>query len=180
MSDPRDELDFGPSGYLPERASKRARKIVLRAPLGIQWVWASIVAGLLVLVAGVLFLSRADDGPAAPFELVAPVTSLGDATFDDTRDVLYVTAAGRPRAFDVAALPASPAYCEASRQLEGRDGEAWTLTGRGLGGTPSLDEHPTVVFEGDLYVDFTTTLAGPPPSDTTAELGCAFTATVGD
>ncbi|MTV26636.1 hypothetical protein FTX61_14610 [Nitriliruptoraceae bacterium ZYF776] len=35
--DPQQTPEFGPSGYLPERASKRARKIVLRAPLGLQW-----------------------------------------------------------------------------------------------------------------------------------------------
>ncbi len=172
MSDPDDGLEFGPSGYLPERASKRARKIVLRAPLGIHWVWAAVAAGALVLVAGLLFLDRAGEGPRPPFEAVAAVDRLGDATLDPGRAVLYVTTAGRPRAFDVRGLTATPTYCEASRLLEAADGTAWTLTGRGLDGTPSLAEHPTVVFEGTLYVDLGTRLEGPPPSDEPAALAC--------
>lgn len=173
MTDDADGPDFGPSGYLPERASRRARKIVLRAPLGLQWVWASVAAGLLVLVAGLLFLSRADDAPQPPFEPVAPLEAVGEAVLDDTGTVLYVTVAGRPRAFDVAGLTPAPSYCPASRLLEAADGRAWTLTGRGLDGTPSLDEHPTIVSDGVLYVDRSTTVGGPPPSSEPATTACA-------
>jgi hypothetical protein len=172
VSDQRDDPEFGPSGYLPERASKRARKIVLRAPLGVQWIWASVGAGLLVLVAGVLFLSRADAGPRPPYERVAALDAIDDVALDAEAAVLYVTAAGRPRAFDVTGLDHLPTYCEASRQLESADGRAWSLTGRGLAGTGSLREFPTVVFEADLYVDPTTVIPGPPASDRPADLGC--------
>src|SRR5690606_17036265 len=48
--------DFGPSGYLPPRAARRARKIMLREPLGLQWAVAAVVAGLLVLLAGAGYL----------------------------------------------------------------------------------------------------------------------------
>lgn len=160
-----DGPEFGPSGYLPERASKRARKIVLRAPLGMQWVWAAIVAGAVVLVAGVLFLGRADDGPAAPFRAVAPLAELGEAelrTIDGTT-VLLVTAGGRPRAFDLTGLDEPPIFCPASRRLEA-PGRVWSLTGRGLG-TPSLAEFSTLVSGGRLYVDLSGSLSGPPPSE---------------
>lgn len=154
--------EFGPSGYLPERASKRARKIVLRAPLGMQWVWAAIVAGAIVLVAGLVFLSRADDAPAAPFQRLGPVETVRNGEIRELggATVLLVTEGGRPRAFDVASLDDPPVYCAASRRLEA-PGAVWSLTGRGLG-TASLSEFATLVWEGVLYVDPTTTAPGPP------------------
>lgn len=157
--------EFGPSGYLPERASKRARKIVLRAPLGMQWVWAAIVAGAVVLLAGLLFLSRADDGPRAPFQPVAPLDEVtnGEVRSIDGATVLLVTEGGRPRAFDVTGLDETPAFCPASRRLEAPD-RVWSLTGRGFG-TPSLDEFPTIVSRGRLYVDPTSPERGTPASD---------------
>jgi hypothetical protein len=75
--------EFGPSGYLPERASKRARKIVLRAPLGTQWIVASILAGLLVVVAGGLYLQRRDDPPPAPWTAVGRIDDLADSLFGE-------------------------------------------------------------------------------------------------
>ncbi|MBW3619469.1 MAG: hypothetical protein KY461_04440 [Actinobacteria bacterium] len=168
----RSGPDFGPSGYLPERASKRARKIVLRAPLGMQWVWAAIVAGAVVLIAGLLFLGRADDGPAPPFRAVGPLTDVGEAdlrTIDGTT-VLLVTVGGRPRAFDLTGLDEPPVFCPASRRLEAPE-RVWSLTGRGLG-SPSLAEFPTLVSDGVLYVDLSEPLSGPPPSDDTERPAC--------
>lgn len=163
---------FGPSGYLPERASKRARKIVLRAPLGMQWVWAAIVAGAIVLVAGLLFLSRADDGPRPPFEPVGPLVDVanGEVRTVGGERMLLVTEGGRPRAFDVGGFEDAPAFCPASRRLETPDG-VWSLTGRGHG-TPSLAEFPTIVSADVLYVDPTTTDPGPPPSAETRSPDC--------
>lgn len=176
MNHDRDDLEFGPSGYLPERASKRARKIVLRAPLGAQWVWASVVAGAIVLVAGLVFLGRADDEPAPPFERIGALeevtTSVGGVP-GGPDDVLIVTEGGRPRAFDIAGFAHVPAYCDASRRLEAADGRMWTLTGRGLAGAPSLAEYPVLVSDGDLYVDLSAAAPGPPPADEDAEPACA-------
>lgn len=170
-----DDPAFGPAGYLPERASRRARKIVLRAPLGAQWIWASLLAGLLVLVAGVIFLATSDRGPQPPFQPLSPVdevvTSPGGVP-GGPQDVLFVVEGGRPRAFDVSARSAIPVYCEASRRLEAGDGAVWTLTGRGLGGTPSLAEYPTVVADGVLYVDLSRRIPGPPPSPEPATPRC--------
>ena len=159
---------FGPSGYLPERASKRARKIVLRAPMGLHWVIASIVAGLVVVVAGVLFLQRSGDPPPAPWTPVGEVEALDASQPLDDLDAVLVAAGGRVRAF---AGAADVAYCPASNRLE--DGaQVWNLTGRGLGGTPSLAEHPTVVHDGTVYVDPTRTVAGPAPSTDPADPAC--------
>jgi hypothetical protein len=166
---PPEQPQFGPSGYLPERAAKRARKIVLRAPLGIHWVIASLAAGVVVLVAGVLFLQRGSAPPPEPWVAVGPVEEVGDATVVDDLDALVVAAGGRVRAF-VDATDAD--YCPASNRLEAPDGRVWSLTGRGLAGTPSLPEHPTLVQGGVVYVDPTRTSPGPTPSDEPAEPGC--------
>jgi hypothetical protein len=149
---------------LPDRAAKRARKIVLRAPLGLQWVIASVAVGIVIVVVGAIFLVRAGGPPGAPYEDVGPVDAVGDARFDEARGVLYVGALGRVRAFDVD--PADvPVYCEASRQLESPSGRVWSPTGRALDGGPSLREHPTVVVDGVLYLDPTSRAESAPPED---------------
>lgn len=171
-SPPDEAPEFGPRGYLPERASRRARKIVLRAPMGIQWVIGSLVVGVVVLVAGVVLLR--DPAPSDPFvALDVPPTSQASTTVagDPLPEPVLFVGVSRPRVF---ALPegVTPAYCEASGLLEAPEG-AWRLTGRGLGGTASLSQHPTVVHDGTLYVDPTTLLESPPASDEPAETACA-------
>lgn len=172
--DPDDDAtpEFGPSGYLPQRASQRARKIVLRAPLGVQWVWAAIVAGAIVLVAGVLFLARADDGPGAPYRAVAALDEIGNGEVRtiEGHTVLFVTEGGRPRAFDVTSLDDRPIFCPGSRRLEA-PGRVWSLTGRGLG-TASLSEFPTLVSRGLLYLDPTAAEPGPPARDAAEVPAC--------
>lgn len=173
MSENRDDVDgpeFGPSGYLPERASKRARKIVLRSPLGLQWVIASLLAGAVVVVAGVLFLQRGGAPPTEPWVATVGVGELGSAYQADHLDVLLVPGAGRVRAF---ATADDISYCEASNRLESADGAVWSLTGRGLGGAPSLHEHPTRIHDGTVYVDTTVRAPGPAASSEPTEPGCA-------
>jgi hypothetical protein len=161
--------EFGPSGYLPDRAAQRARKIVLRAPLGLQWVVASLVAGVVVVAAGVLLLTG-DDAPGEPWIAVGPADRVGTVTIDEDLDVVLV-GGGRIRAFaDARELDLE--YCEASRRLESPDGGVWSLTGRGLGGAPSLEEHPTVVRDGVLYLDPSRTTSAPAPSPEPTEPEC--------
>jgi hypothetical protein len=170
VSDGSQDPSFGPSGYLPERAAKRARKIVLRAPLGAQWIVASVLAGVIVVIAGALFLQRSGEPPPAPWE---PIGSLEDVTptrVIDEFDALVVAAGGRVRAF---AATDDVRYCTESNRLEAPDGRVWNLTGRGFGGTDSLDEHPTLVQDGMVYVDPTRTVAGPSPSDDPVEPACS-------
>lgn len=162
-----EELAFGPSGYLPERASKRARKIVLRAPLGAQWIVGSIVAGIALLVAGVLYLVTSGSAPEPPWEPIAEVAEVAPALRAD--ELLLVPGAGRVRAF---ADSGDVVYCAPTNRLESADGRIWTLTGRGLAGTASLEEYPTVLHNGAVYVDRTARSPGPPPSDDPAVPGC--------
>jgi hypothetical protein len=148
---------FGPSGYLPDRAARRARKIVLRAPLGLQWVVAALVAGGVVLVAGLLLLGRGAEAPGAPWVALGAVESLPASAYDPATGFLIVHVAGRVRAF---AAPEEVVYCDPSNRLEHPDGRVWALTGRGLGGTASLAPVPTLTVSGTAYLD--PTAVGPP------------------
>jgi hypothetical protein len=162
--------EFGPRGYLPERAAKRARKIVLRAPLGLQWVVASLAAGAVVVVAGVLLLTRGG-APDPPFVALGPVEEVaGTVVRDDEVGVLLVGLGGRIRAFDA---PSDVAYCDATRRLESPGGEVWSLTGRAAAGGRSLPEHPTVTADGVLYVDPTVATTPPAPTAESPEPGCS-------
>ena len=165
-----EQPEFGPSGYLPERASKRARKIVLRAPLGAQWIVASLVAGVIVVVAGVWLLLTAGAAPEEPWVAVAEVEDIGRALAVPEREVLLVAGAGRVRAF---ADAGDVAFCAESNRLESSDGHVWSLTGRGLGATPSLSEHPTTLHERTVYLDPTVEVPGPEPSEDPVEPGCS-------
>lgn len=160
-------LDFGPSGYLPERASKRARKVVLRAPLGLQWVVASLLAGVVLVIAGVLYLQRGAAPPGEPWIEVAEVAGLPASQVTDD-GVLIVAAGPRVRAF---ADADEVAYCPDSNRLEAPDGRVWSLTGRGHA-TASLAEHPTLLTGGVLYLDPTRTSQPQAPSDTPIEAAC--------
>ena len=147
---PASAPSFGPSGYLPDRAARRARKIVLRAPLGLQWVVASLVAGLVVLIAGLLLLGRGAEAPGAPWIALGAVEELPVSATEPSSGVLVVHGAGRVRAF---LAPDGVAYCAPSNRLEHPDGRVWALTGRGLAGTASLPPVATLTVSGTAYLD---------------------------
>ncbi len=162
--------EFGPSGYLPERASQRARKIVLRAPLGAQWIVASLVAGVVVVIAGVWFLLSTGAAPEEPWVAVAEVEEVGRALEVPDRDVLLVAGAGRIRAFTEVG---DVAFCAQSNRLEAADGRVWSLTGRGFAGATSLSELPTTLHEGTVYLDPTTSVPGPDPRQDPMDPECS-------
>ncbi len=160
---------FGPSGYLPDRAARRARKIVLRAPLGLQWVAASLVAGLVVLVAGLLLLGRGTEAPGPPWIALGAVETLPVSGSEPTTGLLVVHVAGRVRAF---AAPEGVVYCAPSNRLEHPDGRVWALTGRGLAGTASLPPVATLTVSGTAYLDPTAVGAALDPVDDPAVPAC--------
>lgn len=166
---PTPDPEFGPSGYLPGRAAKRARKIVLRAPLGLQWIVASVVFGATVLVAGLLFL-RSSGPPGEPYvatvalaDVVADVEALPEV------EGTLVLAGGK---VTVLATTKDLTYCAEARRLLGVDGGVWGVDGRGYG-VPSLRRYATTVHDGVVYVDPTTRLAAPPPGDATELPDCS-------
>lgn len=180
--DQADPPAFGPSGYLPDRAARRARKIVLRAPLGVQWIVGALVVGVVVAVAGWFALRPSLPEPpfvevpasALPTDVEAPPQVI---TLDGT-DVAIVTILGRVRVFDWSAPVTSlPTYCRESGLLESDDGGVWRATGRGVGGTDSLVELPTVVVDGRVFVDPTSPLPVlAPDPDTAPEAACGAAA----
>jgi hypothetical protein len=148
---------FGPRGYLPDRAARRARKIVLRAPLGLQWVVAALIAGLVVLIAGLLVLDRAGSPPGPPWESLGVVEDLPMSSWDPGTGILVVHVGGRVRAFEA---PEGTAYCAPSNRLEHPDGRVWALTGRAHAGSTSLRPVATLTVSGVAYLD--PTAVGPP------------------
>lgn len=169
-----DHPDFGPSGYLPDRASKRARKIVLRAQMGMHWIWGAVAVGVGVVVVGTIFLFTRGGPPGAPFVELGPIDTFVDGPFVNTDDGLtdyFATTSGRLRIFHVPADLLPIAWCEQSRQFEGPAG-VWTATGRGRSGAPSLEEHPTVIVENLVYWDPDATIPGPVPDPLEVPRSC--------
>lgn len=155
---PASDPDFGPSGYLPGRAAKRARKIVLRAPLGLQWLVASLLFGVVVLVAGLLFL-RSSGPPSAPWVATVALADVGDGlTALPEVDATLLVAAGRVHVFTTTR---DLQYCPAARRLVAGD-DVWSLDGVGFG-TASLDRYDDTIHDGLVYVNPTHVLPGPEP-----------------
>lgn len=183
MSGPGDPADggtdrppeFGPRGYVPPQAAKRARKIVLREPMGLGWPVAAVVAGVLLVLLGVVFLLTRTGPPGAPFEPVAEVADVDPrgavVVPAGSGEVLIVRAGGPVRAF--AAPGSEVAYCRASRRLESDAGTVWSVDGRHLGGPGrSLTPLPSQVHDGTLYVNVTEPLTAPPAATVGAEPAC--------
>lgn len=170
----REAVEFGPGGYLPQRAADRARKIVLRERMALSWPVAALVAGLVVLGAGTAFL-LSDGAPDRPFTPVLPFPELprGDtATADaDGATVLAVRAPGAVRVF--LAPDQRVAWCAETNRLEGAQGAVWQLDGRRVGGqAPSLRPLPAEVHDGTVYAAPSQPRAALPPADRGEEPGC--------
>ena len=160
---------FGPRGYLPDRAARRARKIVLRAPLGLQWVVASLVAGVVLLVAGLLLIDRAGAPPGPPWASLGAVEDLDPSSREPASGILIVNVGGRVRAF---LAPEGVAYCAPSNRLEHSDGRVWALTGRGFGDAASLPPVAPLTVSGIAYLDPSAVGAPLDPLDTPAVPAC--------
>ena len=177
MADDVTSEEFGPGGYLPPKASKRARKIVLREQMGRGWPLAAVLASVLVAVAGGAYLYVAGRAPAAPFVPAGAITAVpagGAAVLAPAGggvDVLVVRAGGPVRAF--AAPDPVPHWCAASRRLETATG-TWAADGRLVGGEgASLQPLRSTVHDGVVYVDSSTTLPAPAPAPGSQPLVCA-------
>jgi hypothetical protein len=153
----QDAPDYGPRGYLPERAARRARKIILREQMGLHWPLAAVGAAIALALVAVAFLLRSG-APDAPFAPAGDIEQVGrhnaaivkvEATGED---VLAVRGGGRVRAF--APPEGEVRFCQESRRLESPSGSVWTLEGVLVGGEGSgLRPAESVVYEGVLYVD---------------------------
>jgi hypothetical protein len=185
---PEPDPEFGPGGYLPERAAKRARKIVLREQMGLQWPIAAVVAAVLVLVAGGVFLATGTGPPDPPFAPVlaidevdprgAEVLAAGSRRADlaaPRTDLAVVRAGGGVRVFRVPTD--AVAFCTASGRLEAPGGAVWNTNGRLVGGPgESLQPVAAQVYDGVLYVDETAAAPRLPAEAGTERPQCAAAA----
>lgn len=171
-----DHGDYGPRGYLPERAAKRARKIVLREQLGVGWITASVIAGVLLLATGVAFVLSQTGPPGPPFvEAVAldEVSPSSTARVEAAGTaVVIVRAGGGLRSY--LAPAGAVRYCPDSGHLEGDDDSVWTREGRLIGGPgESLEPVPAQAHAGTIYVDPSAPGPPPAPDDQGARPQCA-------
>ena len=155
--------EYGPSGYLPPKAAKRARKIILREQMGWQWPLAAGFAALIVVVAGVFFLRGFNRPPAEPFIPLGSITQVppGEAMVVDGPEdaAVIVRVGGDVRAFE--AQHATTIWCAESQRLESPD-SVWRLDGtRTYGAGESLRPLGARVFDGVVYVDFSASLPAP-------------------
>lgn len=154
---PSDQPEYGPRGYLPPRAAKRARKIILREPMGLQWAIAAVIAGVLVLAAGAVLFGLRSGPPSTPFVAAGEISRVdprGVATLplDDGRDVLVLRGAGGVAVF--ADPTGTVRWCAERSRLIAPTGAVWEPDGRLVGGGGrSLARLPAQVHDGVLYVD---------------------------
>jgi hypothetical protein len=151
----------GKLGYLPPRAAK-ARKLILRSQLGRGWIVASALFGLVILVAGFLFLAR-QGRPGPPWARVAAVSALPAGAVTETPgpagQVVVVDRRGGLRAF-LAPPGACPIRGAGSGFARPCARQRWDAGGSpaselrdGQEAPQPLRQVPTAVAGGDLYVD---------------------------
>jgi hypothetical protein len=152
----------GRVAYLPPRAAK-ARKLILRSQLGRGWIVASALFGLVILVAGVLFLTR-DVHPGPPWVRVAPVSSLPDGAVTEVAGPAgqVVVVDRRNRELRAFLAPAGPCPVRAAGGGFARPcvGQRWDRTGApasnlrdGQEAPPPLRPVAASFAGGDLYVN---------------------------
>jgi nitrite reductase/ring-hydroxylating ferredoxin subunit len=146
--------------YLPPRAGK-ARKLILRTQLGLPWMLAAMLFGVVILVAGTLFLIKGGR-PGAPWQRVAPVTRLADGAVTQAplragEVVVVDRRGGTLRAF-LAPAGACPVTGTPSGFARPCARQAWDQSGEPVSldataPTARLRAVPATVAKGDLYVN---------------------------
>ena len=175
--DAREASEYGPRGYLPERAAKRARKIVLREPMGLQWPIAAVIAALLLVAIGAVYLLTQTGPPDTPFVnagALARVDPRGAeaVALPSGDEVLVVRGGGGVSVFDDPGVAVT--WCRQSRRLESARGQVWELDGRLVGGQgQSLELLRSEVFDGVLYVDPNAGVPAPEPRDAGEQPACS-------
>ena len=161
-SDPPPRPGRDPGGriaYLPPRAA-RARKLILRSQLGRGWIVASALFGVVILAAGVLFLTRAGH-PGPPSVRVAAVSALPAGTVTEVAGPAGQVVVVDRRDSGLRALLAPPGPCPVEAAGAGFarpcTGQRWDADGVPAAGpgqaAPPLRRVPASLAGGALYVD---------------------------
>jgi hypothetical protein len=151
------------TAYLPPRAAK-ARKLILRSQLGRGWIIASVVFGLVILVAGGLYLARAGR-PGPPWVRVAAlealpagaVTEVAGASRSARQALAGQVVVVDRRGGELRAFLAAPGPCPVVAAGAGFarpcTGERWDADGTPAAGRAApLRRRPASFARGDLYV----------------------------
>jgi hypothetical protein len=151
------------TAYLPPRAAK-ARKLILRSQLGLPWILAAVLFGLVILAAGTLYLVKGGR-PGAPWQRVAPVTrfaegAVGQSPLRAGEVVVVDRRGGTLRAFLAPVGPCpvvgTPAGYARPCVLQAWDRSGAPIRHAGAGPAavpPPLRPVPATVAKGDLYVN---------------------------
>jgi hypothetical protein len=147
------------TAYLPPRAGK-ARKLILRTQLGRQWMLAAILFGLVILVAGTVFLVKGGR-PGAPWQRVAPLGGMADGTVSQrplrAGEVVVVDRRGDTLRTFLAPDGPCPVIGTDAGFARPCATQAWDQSGSPAKnvGTPAppLRSVPATVANGDLYVN---------------------------
>jgi hypothetical protein len=161
-SDPPARPGRDPGGriaYLPPRAA-RARKLILRSQLGRGWIVASALFGVVILAAGVLFLTRAGH-PGPPWVRVAAVSALPAGAVTEVAGPAGQVVVVDRRGSGLRALLAPPGPCPVEAAGAGFarpcTGQRWDAGGAPAAGhgraAPPLRRVPASLAGGALYVD---------------------------
>jgi hypothetical protein len=148
----------GRVAYLPPRAA-RARKLILRSQLGRGWIVASALFGVVILVAGALFLTRAGR-PGPPWTRIAPLEALPAGAVTEVAGPGGQVVVVDRRGGALRALLGPPGPCPVTAAGSGFArpcaGQRWDAAGAPAGGRPApppLRQIPVTLAGGDLYVD---------------------------
>jgi hypothetical protein len=147
------------TAYLPPRAGK-ARKLILRTQLGLPWMLAAIAFGVVILVAGTLFLVKGGR-PGAPWQRVAPLRAMADGTVSQrplrAGEVVVVDRRGGTLRAFLAPDGPCPVVGSAGGFARPCTRQAWDRSGAPAGGAgaaaPRLRPVPATVAKGELYVN---------------------------
>jgi hypothetical protein len=147
------------TAYLPPRAGK-ARKLILRTQLGLPWMLAAILFGLVILAAGTLFLVKGGR-PGAPWQRIAPLGGMADGAVSQRAlragEVVVVDRRGGTLRAFLAPDGPCPVVGTANGFARPCTTQAWDRSGapaRGVGApAPRLRAVPATVAKGDLYVN---------------------------
>jgi hypothetical protein len=153
----------GRVAYLPPRAA-RARKLILRTQLGRGWIVASALFGIVILVAGAVFLSRAGR-PGPPWVRVAPISALPPGSVTEVAGPAGRVVVVDRRGEELRAFLTVPGPCPVQAAAGGGftrpcAGHDWDATGtpaarqdEGQRPPPALSPAPISLASGQLYVD---------------------------
>lgn len=160
--------EFGPGGYLPERAAKRARKIVLREQMGLGWPLAAVLAALLLVGVGAAYFLTQTGPPGDPFVDAGRLDQVDPRGAESLRipsgdEVLVVRGGGGVAVFQDPGVEVT--WCRQSRRIESSAGQVWALDGQLVGGGgESLQPLRSAVFDGVVYVDPAPRTPAPDPA----------------